>query len=905
MAMNFGKYILLDKIATGGMAEIWLAKQLGVEGFEKLVVIKKILPHFTHDRDFVNMFLDEARIAAKLNHPNVVQIYDLGNEQNAYYIAMEYISGDDIKGILQTSIKQGHFLPIQFAANIMSQAAEGLHYAHTLTDMYGTPLDIVHRDISPQNILVTFMGTVKIVDFGIAKAATQSQETRAGTLKGKFAYMSPEQALGKKLDGRSDVFALGIVLYEITLGKRLFRSDSELKTLKMITEDPITPPDEINPKYPPALSKIVMKALEKDVSKRYQNARELHLDLEDFLKTFPKPSSSVDLSNWMRKTFADKIAEMKEKHEKLLREEPEEFVLTDAIASNNSNNQTIVSTNKTDSQVSQMGNNQLSMIGQSPIGFSNDDNSFNRSGLYTSGGFAALSNNTSSFKPESEKNKFLLIGILVSMLVIAALLTLFLLKSNKTKCSVGYTGENCAICAPGFQDNDSDGSCLPNCSLSKLSCSKGEICSDQDGIAKCYSLGGNQKCPPGYQGENCIECSAGFDKNGDMCIKKSSIMDEKVGTVIEIPIKSEPSFADIIIDDKLYKNKTDTIVPFEVGKKYKLRVEKNGHFSEEKEFTFSSSIKDFNFSLKQDTTVVGKGKLVIIKTPESAKVIFDGIEYDSVSEQLVLDKLIAGEHEVQVKASGFEPFSQTVKVDEFKPSQLIVTLKKSSVKYVDVTISSDPQGAYVSVNGKRIGSTPIKNYSIPLKSSYKFTISKSGFKTENFTKTSSNISDEISLKLNPTSTTKVEKTETDNSNKKEVEVKDVVGKGTITISTTPFTDVYLNGKKIGTTPIMKYELSEGKHTLNLKNSNEMIDTNINVIITKDSDLPQIIKFRKGTLKINTSKSPAVILNGKTIGSGAIEKELYEGNYKLILKDLGTSKTFDISIKANRISEIDF
>jgi serine/threonine protein kinase len=193
---QYGKYQLLKRLALGGMAEIWLAKQTGTQGFEKLVVIKRILEQLADDSEFVQMFLDEARLAASLTHPNVVQIFDLGKLDKSYYIAMEFIAGHDLLATMKKAGKAKALLPAEISARIIASACEGLHYAHTRKDRKGSPLHIVHRDVSPANILVTYEGTVKIVDFGIAKAESHSAKTRAGRLKGKFSYMSPEQIQG-------------------------------------------------------------------------------------------------------------------------------------------------------------------------------------------------------------------------------------------------------------------------------------------------------------------------------------------------------------------------------------------------------------------------------------------------------------------------------------------------------------------------------------------------------------------------------------------------------------------------------------------------------------------------------------------------------------------------------------
>jgi serine/threonine protein kinase len=221
--IRFGKYLILDKIATGGMAELFRAKITSVEGFEKLVAIKKILPNLTQDSNLVTMFIDEAKLAAMLTHQNIVQIYDLGSMEGAYFIAMEYIHGKDLRVLSNKSKEKELPLPLGYALYITSRICSGLDYSHNLKDFQGNPLKLIHRDISPQNILVTYEGEVKIVDFGIAKAARKSVDTREGLIKGKVAYMSPEQAAGKTIDHRSDIFSAGILLYEMITGVRMFQ----------------------------------------------------------------------------------------------------------------------------------------------------------------------------------------------------------------------------------------------------------------------------------------------------------------------------------------------------------------------------------------------------------------------------------------------------------------------------------------------------------------------------------------------------------------------------------------------------------------------------------------------------------------------------------------------------------
>ena len=311
---QFGKYTLLRKLAAGGMAEIFLALHRSMAGFEKLVVIKRILPAMNRDQGFIDMLLHEARIAATLSHPNIVQIFDVGQVDGTYYIAMEHIHGEDIRSIVRGMRRKAVMeFPVEHALAIALGVCAGLAYAHDKRDLDGRLLGIVHRDISPQNIVITFTGDVKIVDFGIAKSEKETTEdTQTGQLKGKVPYMSPEQAAGQELDLRSDIFAVGVVLFELTTGRRLFKGDTELATLKLILESDYPSPSSIRPGYPRGLERIVMKALAKKREDRYQTAREMQADLESFVREERIPVSTVSLTHWMQMLFADKLAQQHE-----------------------------------------------------------------------------------------------------------------------------------------------------------------------------------------------------------------------------------------------------------------------------------------------------------------------------------------------------------------------------------------------------------------------------------------------------------------------------------------------------------------------------------------------------------------------------------------------------------------
>ncbi len=309
---TYGRYQLLKKLAVGGMAQIYLARQVGPEGFEKLLVVKRILPHLAENDDFITMFLDEARIAARLNHPNIVQIFDLGAQDDSYFIAMEFIHGEDVRRVWKHSEREGKPIPIALICRMIIDAAAGLDYAHKKPDQSGRPLNIVHRDISPQNILVSFEGGVKVVDFGIAKAADQATVTRSGVLKGKYSYMSPEQASGQQIDCRTDIFALGVVLYELLTGTRLFKRATDIQTLNAVSECQIAPPSQVHARVPIDLDAIVMKALTKNREDRYSEARQLGAALEHWLLSNKMPSSSAALAEFMHDVYRERLAREQE-----------------------------------------------------------------------------------------------------------------------------------------------------------------------------------------------------------------------------------------------------------------------------------------------------------------------------------------------------------------------------------------------------------------------------------------------------------------------------------------------------------------------------------------------------------------------------------------------------------------
>ena len=310
---RFGKYLILDHLVDGGMAKICRARYLG-EQANKVVAIKMVQPQFSKDAAFVRMFQDELNITFGMLHPNIMQVYDYGETNGQLYTAMEYIHGANLKQYLDRLKEKKVVFPVEISCYIISQVCLGLHYAHTFTDkLTGKPFKIVHRDISPHNIMLTYDGAVKVIDFGIAKANTNSEATQAGTIKGKLSYLAPEYLDGLELDARYDEFAVGITLWELLCSRKLFQANNDLAVLKQIQACKIIPPSEINPSVPKELDAIVMKALSKDRSQRYEDCDKLNRALVRFLYSNYPDFNATDLKTFAEDLFKKEIESDREK----------------------------------------------------------------------------------------------------------------------------------------------------------------------------------------------------------------------------------------------------------------------------------------------------------------------------------------------------------------------------------------------------------------------------------------------------------------------------------------------------------------------------------------------------------------------------------------------------------------
>src|SRR5215471_11421800 len=306
---TFGRYQLLERLAVGGMAEIFRARQSGAHGFEKILVIKRILPHLAADPEFLAMFIDEAKLQCALQHPKIVQVFEFGEVAGQYYIALEYVDGMDALGLLRACAHRRQRLPVRLAVHIACEVLDALDYSHSQRGPDGQPLGIVHRDVSPSNVFISRRGDVKLGDFGIARATEKQRQskTQAGTLKGKYGYMAPEQVVGGEIDGRADLFAVGIVLSEMLMGRRLFTAPNDLDVLLMVRDARLDRLNRYGSDIPPPLRKILDRILARDVDVRYPTAGALRDTLHEFLFDSRQRVTAADLGQFLE-TLRDRVA---------------------------------------------------------------------------------------------------------------------------------------------------------------------------------------------------------------------------------------------------------------------------------------------------------------------------------------------------------------------------------------------------------------------------------------------------------------------------------------------------------------------------------------------------------------------------------------------------------------------
>ncbi|MDH5492370.1 MAG: serine/threonine protein kinase, partial [Myxococcales bacterium] len=332
------RYRVTQRLEAGGMAEVFIGEALSVQGFKKRVAIKRVLPHLAQNKNFIGMFLDEARLGAKLDHANIVSVFDIGAADNTYFIVMEYVDGANLKKVIETVRRRERTFPMKEAIYLCMEACRGLSYAHELTEDDETPLGLVHRDISPPNILISKRGEVKVTDFGLAKATTQLEKTDPGVVKGKFSYLSPEAARAEEVDARADIFAMGIVLWEMLAGRRLFLGETDYQTIKLVQEAKVPSLSELNPEVNAEFEQIVNRSLTSDPRDRYQTAREFGDALAGYLFGHQMKVTSYDIAALVKRAAAEgaqrpKSQEQQSIIDKLIQEEMVRFTSLDDMSS--------------------------------------------------------------------------------------------------------------------------------------------------------------------------------------------------------------------------------------------------------------------------------------------------------------------------------------------------------------------------------------------------------------------------------------------------------------------------------------------------------------------------------------------------------------------------------------------
>ena len=315
---------MVKRLSTGGMAEVFLTKAAGVKGFEKIVAIKRILPWASEDDEFTTMFIDEAKISSRLSHANIAQVLEFGKENGQYFLAMEYIPGQDLKSIRQRLQGTEATVPIPMVLHVGARLCQALDYAHQLKTADGSDMELIHRDVSPPNVIVSYDGGVKLIDFGIAKAAARATRTRAGRLKGKIAYMSPEQVQGISIDHRSDIFSLGILLYELLTMRDLFHGKNQIDTMNQVRRAEVDAPSTHNPDVPPEVDEIVLTALAKERGQRYDRASKMREDIQRYLVRSRTVFGTNHLAEWMQSTFAEEVAKEQKLRQQIRTLKPED-----------------------------------------------------------------------------------------------------------------------------------------------------------------------------------------------------------------------------------------------------------------------------------------------------------------------------------------------------------------------------------------------------------------------------------------------------------------------------------------------------------------------------------------------------------------------------------------------------
>lgn len=654
----YGKYIILNRIAIGGMAEVFFAKSYGVRGFQRLLVIKRILPNLSKDEEFVEMFIDEAKISVELNHSNICQVTDLGKIDGNYFIAMEFVNGKDLRAILKKAYILQKAVPTEVAIFIISEVLKGLDYAHKREDtITGRAYSVVHRDISPQNIMMSYQGDVKIVDFGIAKTEFKLHKTQAGVLKGKFAYMSPEQAMGLELDTRTDIFSAAIILYELLAGERLFLGETDFETLENIKECKVTSLRKKNKNIPEELDQILMKALAKNADDRFQSAGDMQLALTKLLYSKFSDFQPDQATQFVQELFKDEIKSenqsLKMALSKISDEQIQKAEKASALDQDNQNHQTILS-----------------------------PSSSKLRGIGGSGMLNAL-----------KVDQWSTMGKTAAMFVIAFVFY-FIIKS----VLIGDTPTSKQ--PPKTQKN------IPAQSTFTFSSIPNEanvfINGEKKGMTPLEIILPTQKFID-------LEIS----KKGYISVKKEFQTDpaktnetvqlQKVKpTLGSVVINTVPDNAKVFVDNEdTGLNTPATLSNLQLNQTYKIVLKKDGYRNVTRNVVVDKTKSELSMQLEKITAT-----LKIHTIPRDVMISLDGKKENHTIEGLQLNK----SYTLNVSKKGYETVSKTVPVQS-NYVEVDIELKKKEIKKGLLSVSATPW-AQIIVDGNVIGPSPILNHQL-------------------------------------------------------------------------------------------------------------------------------------------------------------------------------------------------
>lgn len=880
---QFGKYYLLEKLAVGGMAEIYKAKTFGVDGFEKLLVLKRILPHCSADKDFITMLVDEAKLSVTLSHANIVQVYDLGKVGDDYFISMEYINGINLRDIIYRCRERSIKIPDELATYLISEVCKGLDYAHRKTDPSGNPLNIVHRDVSPQNILISYEGEVKIVDFGIAKAAMNISHTMAGILKGKIAYMSPEQALGKTIDFRADIFSSGIVLYETLTGDKLFTGESQFEVLKKIRTTKIDI-GKLPEALPEGLKNVLIKALSYLPKDRYQSAGDMQIDLTKYLYTIHVDFTPQKLASFIKELFSEEISKQRERgvFEKAMEAQTSSINVAEEAMQEN-----IV---HREESLPPLHTAETSAI--------------------------SLSEGESTEKTSSKKglgNRFaaaatllvFLVGIGFAYVKFIHPMLIGKLGLKEPITTVSQTGTINVFSNPAgakiFLDGKDTDLATPSI-LENLT------------IGKTYIVKLTKDKFAEFEKTFAITSIEPVSMEADLL--------EEAGT---LEIITEPEGASIFVNGE----PADKITPFTLSglalnSDLKITLVKP-EYNDIDQIVKLTSNKPQTLTAKMVKTTAEMGSIKVSSNPSGARIFYNGRDLGLVTPADIPNVPIGEKQNIRLTKSGFETITKTATVKDTDPFSLSIDLKpiteeakQAEEKLTTANVSSKPPGARIFLNGKNTGlKTPAVLKNLEIGKNYSVRLEKQNF--EGFTKEFTVVNaepfsirgelKEIKKAETPPPEIKppqqpAEKPATP-AKIEEPEVSYTGGEpATLKISSNPSgAEVFINAEYKGTTPITIANLNPGTLSVLVnKEGRSRFSQKISVKPGEKKDLGTVkLGNVYGSISINSTPSrAAIILDGEDIGAKTpvtIKKVRRDKQHtiKLILKGYKDwERSFDMS-----------